>query len=172
MVCVYFGGVCLTVFTLNRMDNLIMEAISSLNQVGGSNETRIANFIEDHHGSPSNFKESLSARLKSLTSSGKLIKVKKYRIAPTSAYPERARQSPVLEGRQNASMNCDRDLSYSLTQSELDFQLAMVMSVSAQEAATFAEVEALIEEAAEAYVEAAGERLKGRNNPKDGDPCF
>jgi hypothetical protein len=46
MVCVYFGGVCLTVFTLNRMDNLIMEAISSLNQVGGSNETRIANFIE------------------------------------------------------------------------------------------------------------------------------
>jgi len=76
-----------------------------------------------------------------------IFQVKNYRIAPTSAYPERGRQSPVLEGRQNASMNCDRDLSYSPTQSELDFQLAMIMSVSAQEAATFAEVEALIEEA-------------------------
>lgn len=67
-------------------------------------------------------------------------------------------------------MKFDRDLSYNPTQSELDLELAMIMSLSSQEAATyaaqaFAEVEALLEEAEEATEERRLiQTLEGRNS--------
>lgn len=41
---VYFNSVCLTVFTLYRLDNHIMKALCSLNELGGSSKTTIASF--------------------------------------------------------------------------------------------------------------------------------
>jgi len=84
-----------------------------------------------------------------------IFQVKKYRIA------ERGRQSPMLEGRQNASMKYD-----------LDLKLAMLTSMSTQEAATyaaqaFAKVEALLDAAEEATEEAeAAEADAAEATPK------
>ncbi|KAJ4961721.1 hypothetical protein NE237_021631 [Protea cynaroides] len=83
--------------SMARLDNLILEAISTLNEPTGSNKTAIATYIamyiEDQCLPPSNFRRLLSAKLKHLTATGKLIKVKrKYRTAPTSVF---------LEGKKN-----------------------------------------------------------------------
>ncbi|KEH20918.1 myb transcription factor [Medicago truncatula] len=170
-----------------RLDNLILEAISSLNELGGSNTTTIASFIEDQYRPPADFKKLLSAKLKYLTSSGKLIKVKRrYRIAPTPSYSNRERQPPMLllEGRQKTSMKLDRVERKYPTKSEIDLEIEKVRSMSAQEAAAYAaravaDAEAAIAEAeeaakeaeaaeadaaaAEAFAEAALKTLKGRN---------
>ncbi|KAJ8448509.1 hypothetical protein Cgig2_012153 [Carnegiea gigantea] len=60
-----------------RLDDLILEAITSLKEPGGSNKTAIASYIEDQYWAPPDFKRVLSAKLKFLTSSGKLIRVSK-----------------------------------------------------------------------------------------------
>jgi len=69
-------------------------------------------------------------------------------------------------------MKFDRDLCYSSTHSELDLELAMIMSMSAQEAAiyaaqAFAEVEALVEEA-----EAATEEIEAVEAYADATEAF
>ncbi|XP_058762156.1 telomere repeat-binding factor 1-like [Vicia villosa] len=143
-----------------RLDNLIMEAISSLNELGGSNKTTIASFILDHYYPPADFKNLLSAKLKYLASSGKLIKVKRrYRIAPT--HSDRGRHQPMLllEGRQKGSMKFEIDDSNMPSQSEIDYELEKLRSMSAEEAAAVAaravaEAEAAIAEAEEATKEA------------------
>ncbi|CAJ1963049.1 unnamed protein product [Sphenostylis stenocarpa] len=56
------------------LDKLIMEAITSLKENGGSNKTAIAAFIEDQYWALPGLKRMLSAKLKFLTASGKLIK--------------------------------------------------------------------------------------------------
>jgi len=66
-----------------------------------------------------------------------IFQVKQYRITLIPAYPFQHGSSPMLEGMQNASMKFDRDLSYNPTQSKLDLELAMIKSLSAQEAATY-----------------------------------
>nr|QSD99606.1 MYB family transcription factor [Melilotus albus] len=145
-----------------RLDNLIMEAISSLNERGGSNKTTIASFIEDQYWPPADFKKLLSAKLKHLTSHGKLIKVnRRYRIAPTPVYSDRGRHPPMLlmEGRQKASMKFDRDEINNPMKYDLDLELEKIRSMSAQEAAAYAaralaEAEALMVEAEEATKEA------------------
>ncbi|KAK7329639.1 hypothetical protein VNO77_23811 [Canavalia gladiata] len=172
-----------------RLDNLIMEAITSLKEPGGSNKTTIATFIEDQYWAPPDFKRLLSAKLKFLTASGKLIKVKRrYRIAPTPAYSDRRRNSSMLflDGRQKASMKVDKDETSILTKSQIDLELAKIRSMTAQEANAFAaravaEAEAAIAEAEEAAKEAeaaeadaeaalayaeATKSVKGRNPPK------
>ncbi|KAE9599197.1 hypothetical protein Lal_00043897 [Lupinus albus] len=173
-----------------RLDNLIVEAITTLKENGGSNKTTIASFIEDQYWAPPDFKRLLSSKLKFLTASGTLIKVKRrYRIAPTSAYSDRRRNSPMLlsDGRQKASMKIDRDEINVLTKSQIDLELAKIRSMTPQEAAAVAaravsEAEAAIAEAeeaareaeaaeadadaAEAFAEAAMKTMKGRNTLK------
>lgn len=173
-----------------RLDNLIMETISSLNEHGGSNKTTIASFIEDQYWAPSDFKRLLSAKLKFLTSTGKLIKVKRrYRIAPTPAYSDRRRTPSMLllDDRQKGFMKVDKAENISLTRSQIDSELAKIRSMTPQEAATVAaravaEAEAAIAEAeeaakeaevaeadaeaAEAFADAAMKTVKGRNTPK------
>ncbi|KAK7246195.1 hypothetical protein RIF29_41055 [Crotalaria pallida] len=176
--------------SIGRLDNLIMEAITTLKENGGSNKTTIASFIEDQYWAPPDFKRLLSAKLKFLTSSGKLIKVKRrYRIAPTPAYSDRRRNPPMLllDGRQKASMKIDKDEINVLTKSQIDLELAKIRSMTPQEAAAFAsravnEAEAAIAEAeeaareaeaaeadaeaAQAFADAAMKTMKGRNTPK------
>ena len=174
-----------------RLDSLIMEAISSLNEFGGSNKTTIASFIEDQYWAPTNFKKLLSAKLKHLTSRGKLIKVKRrYRIAPTTPiYSDRRRHSPglSLEGRHNASMKFSKYDIHIPSKAEIDLELEKIKSMTAQEAAEFAaravadaeaailEAEEAVREAeaaeadadaAEAFAEAARKTLMARNTPK------
>ncbi|KAK3146640.1 hypothetical protein QOZ80_3BG0269320 [Eleusine coracana subsp. coracana] len=71
--------------TPSRLDNVIMEAIKTLNEPMGSNKTTIANYIEEHYWPSRDLDQLLSAKLMDLAASGKLKKVKRrYRIAPVS----------------------------------------------------------------------------------------
>ncbi|CAK7330185.1 unnamed protein product [Dovyalis caffra] len=175
--------------TTVRLDNLIMEAITSLKEPGGSHKSAIAAYIEEQYWPPNDFKRILSAKLKYLAANGKLIKVKrKYRIAPTSAFAERRRVSPLfLEGRHRISPKIERDDFNMLTMSQVDLDLGKMRTMTAEQAAevaarAVAEAEAAIgvaeeaareaetaeadAEAAQAFAEAAMKTLKGRTNPK------
>ncbi|KAI9181842.1 hypothetical protein LWI28_019222 [Acer negundo] len=172
-----------------RLDNLIMEAITTMKEPGGSNKTTITAYIEEQYWSPPDFKRLLSAKLKYLAATGKLIKVKrKYRIAPTLRFSDRRRNpTPFLEGRQRTSPRVDKDDVNIPTKSQIDLDLARMRSMTPQEAAAaaaqaVAEAEAAIAEAeeaareaeaaeadaeaAQAFAEAAMKTLKGRNNSK------
>ncbi|XP_059653020.1 telomere repeat-binding factor 1-like [Cornus florida] len=172
-----------------RLDNLIMEAINNLKEPGGSNKTTIATYIEEQYWAPPNFKRLLSAKLKFLTASGKLIKMKrKYRIAPPLSSDKR-RNPPMLllEGKHRASPRVDKDDINILTKSQIDLELAKMRSMTPQEAAAaaaqaVAEAEAAIAEAeeaareaelaeadaeaAQAFAEAAMKTLNGRSTPR------
>ncbi|CAI9104258.1 OLC1v1002893C1 [Oldenlandia corymbosa var. corymbosa] len=178
-----------------RLDNLIMEAINNLKEPGGSNKTTIAAYIEDEYWAPPNFKRLLSSKLKYLTATGKLVKMKrKYRIATASALSEKRKRSsnPMLEGplegrhRYSPTLDHQDDLA-TLMKSEVDLELAKIRNMTPQEAAAaaaqaVAEAEAAIAdaeeaareaeaaeadaEAAMAFAEAAMKTLKGRNTPR------
>ncbi|KAM6540900.1 hypothetical protein CsatB_005347 [Cannabis sativa] len=175
--------------TIVRLDNLIMEAVASLMEPGGSNKTAIANYIEDQYRAPPDFKRLLSAKLKFLTSSGKLIKVKrKYRIAPTPSLFERRTSSAMpMEGRHRDFSNFSNDDISILTKEQVDLELAQMKKMTAKEAAAaaaraVAEAEIAIAEAeeatreaeeaeadaetAQAYADAAMKTLKARNAQK------
>ncbi|KAB5541231.1 hypothetical protein DKX38_014205 [Salix brachista] len=174
--------------TTVRLDNLIMEAITSLKEPGGSHKTAIASYIEEQYWPPNDFKRILSAKLKYLVANGKLIKDKrKYRIARTSAFAER-RVSPLFfEGRQRISPKIERDDFNILTMSQIDLDLGRMRTMTAEQAAevaarAVAEAEAAIAaaeeaareaetaeadaEAAQAFAEAAMKTMKGRTAPK------
>ncbi|MBA0556979.1 hypothetical protein Golob_027039, partial [Gossypium lobatum] len=165
-----------------RLDNLIMEAITTLKEPGGSNKTNIAAYIEsqnlvmaaatmfssrvshqsEQYWAPPDFKRLLSAKLKYLTACGRLIKVKRrYRIAPALSFSDRRRNHPMLfsEGRQRVSPRFDRDDLKIITKSQIDLELARMRKMTPQEAAAaaaraVAEAEAAIAEAEEAAREA------------------
>ncbi|XP_022149241.1 telomere repeat-binding factor 1 isoform X2 [Momordica charantia] len=171
-----------------RFDNLIIEAITTLREPGGSNKTAIASYIEDQYWAPPDFKRSLSTQLKYLIASGKLVKVKrKYRLAPTVPLSERRNSMLLLEDQQRASIRADKDEMCTLAKAQIDLELAKMRTMSSQEAAAaaaraVAEAEAAIAEAEEAareaeaaeadaeaaqsFAEAAMKTLKGRNLPK------
>lgn len=114
---------------------------------------------------------------------------RKYRIAHTPAFSERRRNSsmPFLEGRQGFSPKVDKDDIHILTKAQVDFELAQMRGMTAEEAAivaarAVAEAEAALAEAeeaareadaaeadaeaAQAFAAAAMKTLKGRSNPK------
>ncbi|KAG8364190.1 hypothetical protein BUALT_Bualt19G0101200 [Buddleja alternifolia] len=129
-----------------RLDNLIMEAINNSREPGGCNKTIIAAYIEDQYWAPPNFKRILSAKLKHLAATGKLIKNKrKYRIAASSTLSERSRNSsiPLLEGRHRVSprININHDDVSNLSKPDIDLELAKMRK-------------------------AASKTLKGRNAPR------
>ncbi|XP_074576727.1 single myb histone 2-like [Curcuma longa] len=169
--------------SISRLDNLIMEAIVNLKEPTGSNKTAISSYIEDQYWPPTDFKELLSEKLKTLTASGRLIKVKrKYRIAPTS-YSKEKTSKFLVEGQQGEP----RPEIKPLSKSQIDAELARMRNMTAQEAAAvaaqavaeaeaaMAEAEAAAREAeaaetdaeaAQTFAEAAMLALKKRNVPK------
>ncbi|KAG6536304.1 hypothetical protein ZIOFF_001357 [Zingiber officinale] len=169
---------------ISRLDNLIMEAVINLKEATGSNKTTISSYIEDQYWPPTDFKELLSEKLKTLTASGRLIKVKrKYRIAPTSAYSKEKTSKFLVEGQQGEP----RPEIKPLLKSHIDAELSRMRNMTAQEAAAaaaqavaeaeaaMAEAEAAAREAeaaetdaeaAQAFAEAAMLTLKKRNVPK------
>lgn len=173
-----------------RLDNLIMEAISNLKEPGGSNKATIATYIEDQYWAPPNFKRLLSAKLKYLTATGRLIKMKrKYRIAPMPVLSDKIRipSIPLLESGQRISSRVDQDDINMLTKAQLDLELTKMRSMTTQQAAAaaaqaVAEAEVAIAEAedaareadaaeaeaeaAQAFAEAAMKALQGRSTPR------
>ena len=82
---------------------------------------------------------------------------------------------PFLEGRQGFSPKVDKDDIHILTKAQVDFELAQMRGMTAEEAAivaarAVAEAEAALAEAdaeaAQAFAAAAMKTLKGRSNPK------
>ncbi|WOH04543.1 hypothetical protein DCAR_0623952 [Daucus carota subsp. sativus] len=58
-------------------EEMICQAISSLNNKNGSSSTAIAKFIQKHYGRlPNNSRKKLLGRLKKLVASNKLVRVK------------------------------------------------------------------------------------------------
>lgn len=113
---------------------------------------------------------------------------RKYRIAPTTAFTERRRVSPLfLDGRQRIPPKIEWGPLNTLSKSQIDLDLANMRLMNAEQAAevaarAVAEAEVCIAEAeeaereaetaeadaeaAEAFVEAALKTLKGRNTSK------
>ncbi|XP_038974500.1 single myb histone 6-like [Phoenix dactylifera] len=173
----------------SRLENLILEAITTLKEPSGSDKTDIAMYIEDQYWPPPDFKRLLSAKLKALTASGKLIKVKrKYRIAPSSSFSLGKNSNLLLpDGKRRESSGLEKDDVKPLTKSQVDAELARMRNLTAQEAAAaaaqaVAEAEAAMAEAeeaareaeaaeadaeaAQAFAEAAILMLKNRNAAK------
>nr|GMD87652.1 telomere repeat-binding factor 1-like [Ipomoea batatas] len=179
-----------------RLDNLVMDAINNLKEPGGSNKKTIAAYIEDQYWAPPNFKRLLSAKLKYLTATGKLMKMsRKYRIVPSSLLSDNTRNPPIpiLEGRDRILPKVDRYDIDMLTKSQIDLELAKMRSMTPQEAATaaaqaVAEAEAAIAEAEQAareaeaaeadaeaalaFAEAAMKTAHGRSTPRMVNPSF
>lgn len=172
-----------------KLENLILEAITSLKEPTGSNKTAIALYIEDQYEYPPDFRRLLSVKLKKMTETGKLVKVKrKYRIAPSSVFSERRNPKVLLlEGRQKELPRVDREDIKHISKSQVDAYLARMRSMTPQEAAAaaaqaVAEAEAAMAEAeeatrqaeaaeadaeaAKAFAEAASLTLKNRNAAK------
>ncbi|KAF5786832.1 putative transcription factor MYB-HB-like family [Helianthus annuus] len=176
-----------------RLDNLIMEAINTLKEPGGSNKTTIGNFIEEQYWAPPNFKRLLSMKLKFLTQIGKLVKTKrKYRIASANAVADNKKVPTMLrlEGKQKGSSSTprvDKEEIIVPTKSQIDLELQKMRSMTPQEAAAaaaqaVAEAEAAMAEAeeaareaeaaeadaeaAQAFAEAAMKTLKGRTTQR------
>ncbi|XP_073029921.1 telomere repeat-binding factor 1-like [Primulina eburnea] len=169
-----------------RLENLIMEAINNLREHGGSNKIAIASYIEDQYWAPPNFKRILSAKLKHLAATGKLIKMKrKYRIAAISTLSERRNPAaPAPEGRHKKFPKIDRDDISNFAKSRIDLELVDMSNMTPQEAsaaaaqavteaeAAMAEAEAAAleaeaaeadAEAAQAFADVALKTLKGRS---------
>lgn len=174
--------------SVSKMEDLIVEAITSLKEPKGSNKTAIATYIEDQCMSFPDFKLLLSLKLKAMTGSGILNKVKrKYRIASSSSMIEnRKLKMSHLEVRKKETSKEDRD-DKSLAKFQVDAELAWMRNLTPQEAAAaaaqaIAEAEkAMAEaeeatrdaeaaeadaEAAQAFAEAAMLTLKSRNTTK------
>nr|VDD60145.1 unnamed protein product [Brassica oleracea] len=176
-----------------RLDSLIMEAISTMKELGGSNKTTIGAYIEEQYHAPPDFKRLLSTKLKYLTACGKLIKAKRrYRIPHTTPLSShRRRHLGTPSGKQSVlslpSPITDRDEVNVQTKAQVDAELARMKTMNAHEAQAAAEqaveeaeaamaaaeeaakeaeaAEAEAEEA-QAYVEEALKTVKGRNNCK------
>ncbi|KAI3712302.1 hypothetical protein L1987_70853 [Smallanthus sonchifolius] len=139
-----------------RLDNLIMEAINNLKEPGGSNKITISTYIEEQYWSPPNFKRLLSMKLKFLTQTGKLVKIKrKYRIVSSDM-----KKIPTVlrvEGRQeggSSGSRVDKDETSLPTKSQIDLE-QLKMSMTPQEAAAAAAQAVAVAEAAIAEAEAA-----------------
>lgn len=147
----------------SRLNNIILESVKNLNEPTGSHSTTIAKYIEEEYWPPSEFDRILSANLKDLTTSGELIEVnRKYRIAPApgSMYSEgRSPETLLLEDMQREPQKIESDDIKTLTKSQVDAELADMITMTAEEAASaaaraIAEAEALMAEAEAATREA------------------
>ncbi|KAM3253957.1 hypothetical protein ACQJBY_047829 [Aegilops geniculata] len=178
--------------SLSRLENIILEAVKTLNEPTGSYKTAVANYIEEQYWPPADFDHVLSAKLNELTSSGKLMKVnRKYRIAPSSSFLE-GRSSKMLllddiKKEPTKVEKVEREGFTAHTKSQVDAELARMRNMSAEEAAAaaaravaeadaiMAEAEAAVREAeaaeadavaAQAFAEAAMLTLKNRSSAK------
>ncbi|GFP99410.1 telomere repeat-binding factor 1 [Phtheirospermum japonicum] len=140
--------------SIMRLDNLIMEAIHSLREPGGSSKTTIAAYIEDQYWAPPNFRRILSGKLKHMSAMGKLFKVKRrFSIAPPSTLSTIARR--------RISPGIRRDDFDFFDNEVIDLELASISSMTPDEAAAHAAQAVLEAEEAMAAAEEACFMLDG-----------
>ncbi|XP_022751195.1 telomere repeat-binding factor 2-like isoform X3 [Durio zibethinus] len=145
---------------ISRLDNILLGAITSLKEPGGSDRASIAVYIEEKYAAPPNLKKLLATKLKLLVANGTLIKAKhKYRIAPRSTISEARSPLLPLEGRQKGSSKAEKKGVNILTKTQVDAELSKMRSMAAEEAAAaaaraVAEAEFAIAEAEKAAREA------------------
>ncbi|KAG7535655.1 Homeobox-like domain superfamily [Arabidopsis thaliana x Arabidopsis arenosa] len=157
------GGSCASKRSITSLDKIILEAITNLKELRGSDRTSIFLYIEENFKTPPNMKRHVAVRLKHLSSNGTLVKIKhKYRFS-SNFIPVGARQmSPqlFLEGNNKKDLpKPEENGAKSLTKSRVDGELFMIKGMTAQEAAeaaarAVAEAECAITEAEEAAKEA------------------
>lgn len=141
--------------TYTRLDNLILEAITTLKEPKGSDRNAIAMYIEDRYWAPSNFSKLLASKLKFMIANGQLIKVKhRYKI-PSSE----ARKNSSLDSKCKDVPRRERKEVKIFTRPQVVAELEKMKSMSAHEAAAaaaraVAEAEAAIAEAEKAAREA------------------
>ncbi|KAG8497432.1 hypothetical protein CXB51_008734 [Gossypium anomalum] len=167
---------------VSRLENILLEAITSLREPGGSDRASIALYIEEKYSAPLNLKKLLATKLKLLVANGTLTKhecqkcqkffafgigfsdvlveVKhKYRIAPHSTISETRSPLLALEGRQKDSSKSEKKAINILTRNQVDVELSKMKTMTAEEAAAaaaraVAEAEFAIAEAEKAAREA------------------
>ncbi|CAN1343005.1 Telomere repeat-binding factor 2 [Linum perenne] len=149
---------------LPKLGSLILEAITTLREPSGSDRASIAMYIEEKKLlAVPNLRKLLAGKLKLLTASGKLVKVKhRYIIAPpSSTISEGKKSSPLLhvDGKQKNTSNLDDISNRILTKSQVEQEILRIQGMTAEEAAAaaakaVAEAEVAIAEAEEAAREA------------------
>ncbi|KAJ6327923.1 hypothetical protein OIU77_009741 [Salix suchowensis] len=138
------------------LDNLILEAITTLKEPSGSDRASIALYIQEKYWAPMNLRKLLGGKLKHLTANGKLIKVKhKYRIASSSTVSEGRRNHPLPEGKQKDMLKLERSKNKILTKAQVDQDLLKIRGMTALEAAAAAAKAVAEAETAIAEAEAA-----------------
>ncbi|XP_074275064.1 single myb histone 1-like [Silene latifolia] len=142
-----------------RLDTVILEAITTLKEPKGSDKNAIAMYIEERYQAPANFSMLLNSKLKSLTASGRLLKVKhKYRISTSVPASEPGARSPSDSKPMDRPRSQRKELKL-CTRPEVVADLEKMKCMSAQEAAAaaaqaVAQAEAAIAEAEKAAREA------------------
>ncbi|KAJ7952749.1 telomere repeat-binding factor 1-like [Quillaja saponaria] len=160
---------------VSRLDNLVIEAIVTLKEPRGSDRAAIATYIEEQYWSPPNLKKILSTKLKHMTASGKLIKVKhKYRIKPSSTLPDKRRSTSLLllEGRPKGSPTGEKKDVSILTKSQIDAELSNMKSLTAQEVAAAAARAVAEAEVAIAEAEAAAREAEAAEDEAEAAQVF
>lgn len=122
-----------------KLESLILEAIINSKESTGSNKTAISMYIEDR-SPPSDSKLVLAGKLKEMTETGKLIKVKhNYRIAPSSVVSGGKGSKYLLsERRQKGHSKVDKKDIELLNKLQIDTDLSRMEFMTAEEAAAAA----------------------------------
>ncbi|EFJ10871.1 hypothetical protein SELMODRAFT_426759 [Selaginella moellendorffii] len=131
-------------------DDFILEAIIVMKHPGGSSSAAIANFVEEHHMVPPNFRKLLNAKLKALTVQGKLMKVdQNYKINTGSSKP-RGGQRPDSDDEKAFGRDAKRAVKSK--KPKMDIETATLIVRESEEASLVAatrvaEADALAQEA-------------------------
>ncbi|GAB4849104.1 hypothetical protein Ancab_003912 [Ancistrocladus abbreviatus] len=145
--------------TYTRLDNVIIEAITTLKEPKGSDKNAIAIFIEERYWAPPNFKKLLSSKLKFMAANGKLLKAKhRYRIAPSLTSDVRRKSS--LDDKQRAIVRAEKNQIKIFTRPQVDAELEKMRSMTAAAAAAAAAQAVAEAEAAIAEAEAAAQEAE------------
>ncbi|KAH6808311.1 hypothetical protein C2S53_004230 [Perilla frutescens var. hirtella] len=163
---------------ISRVDDLIFEAIAKLKEPRGSSRHAISEYIEDHHSVPTDLERILVANLKALTEKGRLVKVKHlYRIAPRSI-PLNGGEDPTLvhaDGDRDVAKGYaegQRNETIILTKAQIEAELEMMRSMTAEEAAAVAARAVTEAEAAIAAAEAAALEAEQAEIEAEEAQCF
>ncbi|KAI5581240.1 hypothetical protein POPTR_007G005000v4 [Populus trichocarpa] len=113
---------------LARLDNLILEAITTLKEPTGSDRASIALYIQVQH---------------------------KYRIAPSSTFSEGRKNHALPEGKQKDALKLEKSKNKILTKAHIDRDLSKIQGMTALEAAAAAAKAVAEAESAIADAEAA-----------------
>ncbi|KAL3583378.1 hypothetical protein D5086_014439 [Populus alba] len=141
---------------LARLDNLILEAITTLKEPTGSDKASIALYIQEKYWAPMNLRKLLGGKLKHLTANGNLITVQhKYRIAPSSTFSEGRKNHVLPEGKRKDALKLEKSKNKILTKAHVDRDLSKIQGMTALEAAAAAAKAVAEAESAIADAEAA-----------------